>query len=193
MRTKLKENRYSHMDEFEHDFMLIVTNAKTYNAPDTIYYRSADRLQQYGIKAIERAKKTVVYETNEVENYRQEEYTPTDSRTKQGGWLGCRSSSISSATKKEANVKVEEEVDILGLDNPTTTLPSYAPLRFDEQIGGGREYGTDISSSRAASPLRGTPKKKKKKVTETGVAYAPDGSLSGIGGGKCTYSCYVSI
>jgi hypothetical protein len=32
----------------------VITNAKTYNAPQTIFYREADKLGSYGTKLIER-------------------------------------------------------------------------------------------------------------------------------------------
>ena len=51
MRKKLKAHQYHRMDQVRHDFMLIVTNAKTYNAPNTIYWKNADKLQNYGLKA----------------------------------------------------------------------------------------------------------------------------------------------
>ncbi|KAI8581278.1 hypothetical protein K450DRAFT_158038, partial [Umbelopsis ramanniana AG] len=45
MRQKLESNQYPDMDAFKQDFQLICTNAKIYNAPDTPYWRNADKLE----------------------------------------------------------------------------------------------------------------------------------------------------
>ncbi|OAD76574.1 hypothetical protein PHYBLDRAFT_104241, partial [Phycomyces blakesleeanus NRRL 1555(-)] len=45
MKERLERDYYQHLDDILHDFKMIVRNAKTYNAPNTIYWRSADRLE----------------------------------------------------------------------------------------------------------------------------------------------------
>ncbi|KAI9010477.1 hypothetical protein CLU79DRAFT_773212 [Phycomyces nitens] len=65
MKERLENDHYKSLQDIRHDFDMIVRNAKTYNASSTIYWRSADRLEQYGEKAFERAAATVVYEDNE--------------------------------------------------------------------------------------------------------------------------------
>lgn len=37
-------------------------NCKTYNAPETLYYKSADKLWQFGEKAIERERDSILLE-----------------------------------------------------------------------------------------------------------------------------------
>lgn len=148
------------MDDFRDDFMLIVRNAKTYNAPDTIYYKSADRLEHMGLKAIEKAEKTVVYESPAPTDDSESMYSRSNS------WTARRLSTYSGK-----NVKVEEEVDIMGLDS---TVPLAPVFRQDSE-------SVLLDSSRATTPTRQSTKKKKKKVTDAGVVYAPDGSLSAIG------------
>ena len=100
-------------------------------------------------------------------------------KTRQNSW--SRKLSIVSV-KKEPSVKAEEEVDILGLDS--NTLPLRKTSRQDsESAGTTREASVDFASgSRALTPMRGQSKKKKKKATEAGVVYAPDGSVSFVGG-----------
>ena len=39
---------------YQNDFELIIKNAKTYNAPETVYYRAAEKLYTFGIKLIEK-------------------------------------------------------------------------------------------------------------------------------------------
>ncbi|PHZ17055.1 Bromodomain-containing protein, partial [Rhizopus microsporus ATCC 52813] len=44
MQKKLDSGQYKNVDDFRQDFNLIVSNAKLYNAIDTIYWKSADKL-----------------------------------------------------------------------------------------------------------------------------------------------------
>ncbi|CAG8576499.1 16171_t:CDS:10, partial [Acaulospora morrowiae] len=62
MRKKIDCNEYTSIDEFKEDFSLVCNNCKTYNAPDTIYYKSADKLWQFGEKAIERERDSILLE-----------------------------------------------------------------------------------------------------------------------------------
>ncbi|ORY96241.1 hypothetical protein BCR43DRAFT_491328 [Syncephalastrum racemosum] len=167
MRKKLERGEYHHMDDFLSDFTLIMTNAKTYNAPNTIYYRNADRLQQYGVKAIERAAKTIVYTPEPEER-------PVTPIKQEINW-SRRASSATAASRKDSGVKYEEEVDILGLDTQHVLAPR-------KQSRADTELTLDALSSRGGTPTRGYVKKKKKKMTEAGVAYSSDGSLLAVGG-----------
>ncbi|CAG8542863.1 12089_t:CDS:10, partial [Cetraspora pellucida] len=62
MRQKIERNEYSSIDEFKEDFTLVCNNCKTYNAPETLYYKSADKLWQFGEKAIERERDSILLE-----------------------------------------------------------------------------------------------------------------------------------
>ncbi|CAG8450689.1 1500_t:CDS:10 [Scutellospora calospora] len=62
MRQKIERNEYSSIDEFKEDFTLVCNNCKTYNAPETLYYKSADKLWQFGEKAIERERDSIILE-----------------------------------------------------------------------------------------------------------------------------------
>ena len=44
---KLTSNQYSTKDAFIKDVKKIFSNARTYNQPDTIYYRCANELEKY--------------------------------------------------------------------------------------------------------------------------------------------------
>jgi hypothetical protein len=73
----------------------------------------------------------------------------------------------------------EEEVDILGLDGPARKASRAESERTT------REPSLDTSLSRATTPMRQhMKKKKKKKMTDAGVIYGPDGSIHAVGGGK---------
>lgn len=54
MEHKITQKEYKEISEFEQDFLRIVSNAKTYNAPDSVYYKTAERLSNFGTKAIHR-------------------------------------------------------------------------------------------------------------------------------------------
>jgi len=54
MQKKIDTKQYTKISEFQHDFELVIQNAKTYNAPETIYYRSADKISKFGSRLIER-------------------------------------------------------------------------------------------------------------------------------------------
>ncbi|RIB04970.1 Bromodomain-containing protein, partial [Gigaspora rosea] len=62
MRQKIDRNEYSSIDEFKAYFALVCNNCKTYNAPETLYYKSADKLWQFGEKSIERERDSILLE-----------------------------------------------------------------------------------------------------------------------------------
>ncbi|KAI8093489.1 uncharacterized protein BX664DRAFT_278497 [Halteromyces radiatus] len=175
LRQKIENDKYKTMDDFRKDFLLIVQNAKLYNAPDTIYWKSADKLENYGVKAIERAEK-LIHEPST---------TPHQASGSFSTYLGNRQYSWQQeqkavASRKESTAIKEEEVDILGLDGPARKASRVDSERTT------REPSLD-TQSRAATPLRQqqqqqAKKKKKKKMTDSGVIYGPDGSIHAIGG-----------
>ncbi|KAJ1959093.1 hypothetical protein IWQ62_004750, partial [Dispira parvispora] len=59
MRQKVNTRQYRHINEFAHDFNLVINNATTYNAPTTQYYRSARKIEEYGKLAIERMRRRI--------------------------------------------------------------------------------------------------------------------------------------
>lgn len=178
MRKKIENGEYKGADDFKNDFELIISNAKLYNAKDTIYWKSADKVHEAGLKLIERSEKQIEEEILNAEaaafihqqqgnNIHQTEDTDADSLKKL---------SISFSKRKDSLAVKEEDVDIVGID---TGIPL---LRKQNDIHT-RETSVDLSNSRAMTPIRTTTyKKKKKKVAETGVLYGPDGSLHTVGG-----------
>ncbi|KAJ3254242.1 Bromodomain containing protein 7 [Boothiomyces macroporosus] len=65
MKEKVLKKMYKDCEEFRKDFELVVRNAKLYNAPDTIYYKAADKLEQSGLRIIERETVSVVPDEEE--------------------------------------------------------------------------------------------------------------------------------
>ncbi|KAG1726832.1 hypothetical protein EDB19DRAFT_1751515 [Suillus lakei] len=65
MSTKVARGKYRSLEEFTTDFRLVVTNAKIFNPPGTIYYTEADRLEIWGLDHIAKASAHVIeYETD---------------------------------------------------------------------------------------------------------------------------------
>ncbi|KAI8822522.1 uncharacterized protein EV422DRAFT_402134 [Fimicolochytrium jonesii] len=62
MERKIQRRVYRTCAEFKHDFHLVVTNAKTYNPPDTVIVRETEKLEEYGNRLIEREEKNVADE-----------------------------------------------------------------------------------------------------------------------------------
>jgi hypothetical protein len=105
-------------------------------------------------------------------------------------------SSIMSQGKRESVVKIEEDVDILGLDTTTSYqhFPTLSRKAMRQGSAGYRESSMDVGSSRAITPNRTfstAQKKKKKKISEAGVIFASDGSLAAVHGGKFIYSTTI--
>jgi hypothetical protein len=183
MRKKIEAGAYRDADPFRHDFNLIVTNAKIYNAPETIYWKSADKVQEFGSKLIDRAEKQIEEERLNAEAAAAAAATTDDFRDKRQDSFSARKLSISFSGRKDSFGIKEEDVDIMGIDTSIPTLRKQS--RQGSEINT-RETSVDIANSRAITPIRSvttTPyKKKKKKVADTGVLYGPDGSLHIVGG-----------
>ncbi|KIY49641.1 hypothetical protein FISHEDRAFT_72282 [Fistulina hepatica ATCC 64428] len=80
MTTKVERGKYRSLGEFEADFRLVISNAKAFNPPGTIYYAEAERIEAWGLDHMVKAAPTVIqYETEwniDVEN--DYESTPMD-------------------------------------------------------------------------------------------------------------------
>lgn len=182
MKRKIDHHKYKTVHDFRKDFLLIVQNAKLYNAPNTIYWKSADKLEKYGIKTIDRIEKQI----NDLihQQQRKQQQLSSSTSNQQYSWQQKQKHQkiavTSSSLRKDSIVVKEEEVDILGLDGPVRKSTN----RVESEVTT-REPSVDIqSSSRAITPIRQLKKKKKKKMSETGVIYGPDGTLHAVGGGK---------
>ncbi|KAL1923191.1 uncharacterized protein VTP21DRAFT_9567 [Calcarisporiella thermophila] len=174
MQKKLAAGEYRDIDAFKSDFLLVMTNAKTYNAPSTIYYRTADRILQYGEKAIERERGNILSPEEEMAQAAQA-VTPIAS-VGQGIATAVRHHVLDGQAGKQK----EEEIDILELGDvrPTKNTPRHS--QGEEGAG---------TFTRTSTPHKSTPnttavltaltsgKKKKKKKNDMEPTFAPDGSL----------------
>lgn len=52
MEKKIFTKKYAVLADFEADFKLMISNAKTYNAPETIYYRTAEKVGSFGTRLL---------------------------------------------------------------------------------------------------------------------------------------------
>lgn len=66
MRAKVERNFYPNIEEFYNDFKLVCDNARLYNSKETLYWRQADKLWEWGSKAIERERKSVLDKDEEL-------------------------------------------------------------------------------------------------------------------------------
>ncbi|KAI9258559.1 hypothetical protein BY458DRAFT_492111 [Sporodiniella umbellata] len=162
MQEKLKSGSYTDVDSFRQDFNLIVGNAKIYNAVNTIYWKSADKLYEVGSKLIDKAEKQF---DEEMSIAAIETSTIPDRQENKKAHVG----------RKDSLIK-DEEVDIVGIDTNGFSL-------HKNNRQGSDATSLDIASSRILPMTKSSyVKKKKKKVTENGIGYGPDGSLHTVSG-----------
>lgn len=185
MRKKVLENAYTTVDLFRADFNLITTNAKIYNSPETIYWKCAERIREAGTKLIDRAEKQIEEEKLTATAVPDEKKDSISTRKMSMPFGAAAAAVMAGGGRKDSFGIKEEDVDIMGIDNNIPSLRKQSRQGSEMNI---REASVDLAHSRAITPIRSitnTPyKKKKKKVADTGVLYAPDGSLHIVGGGN---------
>lgn len=59
MSSRINSNFYHTIDQFDTDFTLVIENCLQYNAPDTIYYRAAQKLRDQGRPIIRAARRQI--------------------------------------------------------------------------------------------------------------------------------------
>jgi hypothetical protein len=65
MQSKVMANCYRSLEEFTTDFRLVISNATSFNPPETLYHTEALRISAFGLEQISRASATVIqYETD---------------------------------------------------------------------------------------------------------------------------------
>ncbi|KAG9327257.1 hypothetical protein KVV02_002710, partial [Mortierella alpina] len=92
MRAKVERNFYPNIDEFLKDFQLVCDNARLYNSKETLYWKQADKLWEWGFKAIDRERKTILEKDEEVLR------TVKDEETLDIGGMGDYSNNNSSSS-----------------------------------------------------------------------------------------------
>lgn len=66
MRAKVERGFYPNIEEFLADFKLVCDNARLYNSKETLYWKQADKLWDWGSRAIERDRKTIIEKDEDI-------------------------------------------------------------------------------------------------------------------------------
>ncbi|KAG0380438.1 Bromodomain and PHD finger-containing protein 1 [Mortierella sp. AD032] len=109
MRSKVDRNFYPTIDEFLKDFQLVCDNARLYNAKETLYWRQADKLWDWGSRAIERERKTILDRDEEVMRTVKDEETLDIGGM--GDYSGGGSSNLNGLQSRGTFMSVEPAVD----------------------------------------------------------------------------------
>ncbi|KAF9911558.1 pre-mRNA-splicing factor prp46 [Linnemannia zychae] len=109
MRSKVDRNFYPTIDEFLKDFQLVCDNARLYNAKETLYWRQADKLWDWGSRAIERERKTILDRDEEIMRTVKDEETLDIGGM--GDYSGGGSSQANGAQSRGSFMNVEPAVD----------------------------------------------------------------------------------
>ncbi|KAI6141725.1 hypothetical protein BKA82DRAFT_1006559 [Pisolithus tinctorius] len=187
MTTKVERGKYRSLEEFSTDFRLVINNAKIFNAPGSIYYNEAERIESWGLEHISKASAHVIeYETNwnvEIEN--DDDGTPvnvdeedTSTLRDVDGSLPAGSPAPSTTpgptrrgrgSKKNAPATMSESLDAEGrLPGSKDGVGAFPP-------------GSDWAEMMVALKIKGKRYKTKKerlRFEKEGPPYYPDGSLA---------------
>ncbi|KAL5501196.1 hypothetical protein ACEPAH_9583 [Sanghuangporus vaninii] len=60
MTEKIEKGQYRSLEQFKDDFLLVITNAKLFNPPPSIYYSEASRIETWGLEQISKAAVQVI-------------------------------------------------------------------------------------------------------------------------------------
>ncbi|KAI9449584.1 hypothetical protein BJY52DRAFT_1359855 [Lactarius psammicola] len=165
MADKVSKSKYRSLDEFADDFRLVISNAKTFNLPGTIYHNEAERIEAWASDHISKAASYVIeYETDwNIEVERDEDVNvDADEDGVTGGvpagpdTPGRRSPSVASASNRTGT--------FLGFKDGVGVFPP----------------GSDWAEVMLALKLKGKryrSKKERLRMEKGGPPYAADGSL----------------
>ncbi|CAI2179828.1 546_t:CDS:10 [Funneliformis geosporum] len=153
MRRKVENNEYPSIDAFKDDLAIICNNCKTYNAPETLYYKSAEKLWAFGEKSIERERDSILLEEEKAKAL--EEIIDIEYGGKKANINNSsRGSSVSSRpirqprrTKRgDPRKQFAQDGSVLPFGNPEELLPKAQPF--------GETPLLTVISSKAQRPAR---------------------------------------
>lgn len=185
MADKVSRSKYRSLDEFADDFRLVISNAKTFNPPGTIYHNEAERIEAWASDHISKAASYVIeYETDwNIEVERDEDVNVDADEDGAAGVLvgpdtpGRRSPSVGSASVPPPNRRGKNAAKKEGLSEslePDGHLPG-----FKDGVGV-FPPGSDWAKVMLALKLKGKryrSKKERLRMEKGGPPYAADGSL----------------
>ncbi|KAF8265875.1 hypothetical protein EI94DRAFT_1587444 [Lactarius quietus] len=187
MADKVSKSKYRSLDEFADDFRLVISNAKTFNPPGTIYHNEAERIESWASDHISKAASYVIeYETDwNIEVDRDEDVNvDADEDGATGGGVpagpdtpGRRSPSVGSASVPPPNRRGKNASKKEGLSE-ALELDGHLP-GFKDGVGV-FPPGSDWAEVMLALKLKGKryrSKKERLRMEKGGPPYAADGSL----------------
>lgn len=167
MRKKIDNREYTHIDQFKEDLILLCNNAMTYNGPDTLYYKEAGKLKEFGVSSINK-------QTHYIIPYDPSQHPPTkdqdkslESENKQAG-VGSKAQGSASKTRRE------ESVDILDFPG------AYPPSSTRSPSVSGMSQTTVATSSKRRKYFRPP-------VLPPKPPFNPDGSVEYVGQPETTF------
>ncbi|KAI0067475.1 hypothetical protein BV25DRAFT_1819823 [Artomyces pyxidatus] len=187
MTTKVAKGKYRSLEEFAADFHLVISNAKTFNIPGTIYYSEAERIEAWASEHISKAASQVIeYETDwNIEIERDEELnvdadedaaasgTPTGLETPARRSPSVGSSSVPPPNRRGRGAGKKP-------DGLTETLEPDGHLPGFKDGVGVFPPGSDWAEVMLALKLKGKryrTKKERMRMEKGGPPYAADGSI----------------
>lgn len=187
MADKVSRSKYRSLHEFAEDFRLVISNAKTFNPPGTIYHNEAERIEAWASDHISKAASYVIeYETDwNIEVERDEDVNvDADEDGAAGGGVplgpdtpGRLSPSVGSASVPPPNRRGKNAAKKEGLSEslePDGHLPG-----FKDGVGV-FPPGSDWAEVMLALKLKGKryrSKKERLRMEKGGPPYTADGSL----------------
>lgn len=187
MADKVSKSKYRSLDEFADDFRLVISNAKTFNPPGTIYHNEAERIEAWASDHISKATSYVIeYETDwniEVERDEDVNVDADEDGAAAGGvpagpeTPGRRSPSVASASVPPPNRRGRNTAK---KDGTSETLEADGHLPGFKDGVGVFPPGSDWAEVMLALKLKGKryrSKKERLRMEKGGPPYAADGSL----------------
>ncbi|KAH9017886.1 hypothetical protein EDB84DRAFT_1520625 [Lactarius hengduanensis] len=165
MADKVSKSKYRSLDEFADDFRLVISNAKIFNPPGTIYHNEAERIEAWASDHISKATSYVIeYETDWNIEVEPGGGVPAGPETP-----GRRSPSVASASVPPPNRRGRNTAKKEGVSE-TLEADGHLP-GFKDGVGvfpPGSDWG---------GRKRYRSKKERLRMEKGGPPYAADGSL----------------
>ncbi|KAA1473276.1 hypothetical protein DENSPDRAFT_267040 [Dentipellis sp. KUC8613] len=185
MTTKVEKGRYRSLEEFSSDFQLVISNAKAFNPPGTIYHQEACRIEAWGSEHIAKSAAHVIeYETDwNIEIERDDEVVidgeDDDAAGPSAGPTtpARRSPSVSSSVMPPAK-RARGAAKKTGMPSETLEADGHLPGHKDGITA--FPPGSDWAELMVALKLKGKrykTKKERMRIEKGGPPYTAEGSI----------------
>jgi len=135
----MKTKKYSNLEEFKKDFLLVCGNSKLYNEPFTIYYKEAERIEEIGLELIKEADKIEILPEKEEEEEDEmmdiedelfeEDY---DKRNKSKSRRGGSSNSINGSSAGNGSSSDLSQRLSFGIGSSRKKIPNYTKFQISK-------------------------------------------------------------